>query len=415
MASHGVPRATAAVDKSEQARERERKQIERYKQLENDVTVRIKDKDYSADTLHLTSALLTQNPEYYTIWNWRRLLLLDVFNRELSENNSSPPPTTEPPTSTTAPTTPAQHELNLLLTEDLTFLLPLLKQFPKCYWIWNHRSWLLQTATTHLPLPTSLQLWQQELKLVNKMLDLDARNFHGWGYRREVVGNIETLMQRQWRGQDGQGETSHDEENKTAPTMTEQEFTYTTTKIEANLSNFSAWHYRSQLLPKLLAERARKSTRQTPDPQNNPTKLHRSRDLLRAETDLLTRALYTDPYDQSLWSYFSFITSVLADDREAKSSPEALLPLDHADRLAFLQELLAMLRELREDAEDCKFVLLALLEVGGVLGRVEGVEHGRGEVESGGKAEMGLWVAGLRELDPLRDGRWRDLGSRLGV
>ena len=36
--------------------------------------------------------------------------------------------------------------------------------------------------------------------------------------------------------------------------MTKQEFDYTTKMISSNLSNFSAWHNRSKLIPKLLTE-----------------------------------------------------------------------------------------------------------------------------------------------------------------
>lgn len=376
----------------------------------------IKAQDYSADTLHLTSALLTQNPEYYTIWNWRRLLLLDVFNKELASSaNEKPNPTPANPTPTSA-----QQELSLLISEDLAFLLPLLKQFPKCYWIWNHRSWLLQTATTHLLTATSLQFWQQELKLVSKMLDLDARNFHGWGYRREVVGNIEALLQRQQQKQEQEREQqpqkpqSQEQDqpqhpnDPTTTTLTSSELTYTTTKISANLSNFSAWHYRSQLLPKALKENLATSGTIT----TTSTRQQSAKEMLQAEFDLLTRALYTDPYDQSLWSYHRFLVSVLSSSYSLSSSADrdsGILTLEPADSKGFLSEQLHMLRELREDAEDCKFVLLALMEVAGVLnGRDEGVVFV-------GKAELGEWSRSLRELDPLREGRWRDMEGKLGV
>ncbi|KAK1059392.1 Rab geranylgeranyltransferase [Friedmanniomyces endolithicus] len=85
MQSHGIPRVAATtLDKSEQARNKERKQIIQYQALERDVVDRVKAKDYSDTTFQLTSQLLTQNPEYYTIWNYRRLVLQHVPARELA-------------------------------------------------------------------------------------------------------------------------------------------------------------------------------------------------------------------------------------------------------------------------------------------------------------------------------------------
>lgn len=72
------------------------------------------------------------------------------------------------------------------------------------------------------------------------MLSLDSRNFHGWGYRRSIVKALES------------NELGFQTKRET---MTEPEFQYTTKMIESNLSNFSAWHHRSKLLPRLLDER----------------------------------------------------------------------------------------------------------------------------------------------------------------
>ncbi len=72
------------------------------------------------------------------------------------------------------------------------------------------------------------------------MLSLDNRNFHGWGYRGKVITALEDAGPRLM------GE---------ATSMTEEEFQYTTKMIESNLSNFSAWHTRSKLIPRLLDER----------------------------------------------------------------------------------------------------------------------------------------------------------------
>ena len=72
------------------------------------------------------------------------------------------------------------------------------------------------------------------------MLSLDSRNFHGWGYRRTVVKALES---------------SKSSPNDALNSMAEQEFEYTTKMINVNLSNFSAWHNRSKLIPRLLDER----------------------------------------------------------------------------------------------------------------------------------------------------------------
>lgn len=132
-----------------------------------------------------------------------------------------------------------------LISADLTFLFPLLRKFPKCYWIWKYRLWLLEEASNLLPADNCIKFWLQELGLVGKLLNLDSRNFHGWGYRRTVVAAVESNQSRL---------------DKPLHSMTEQEFQYTTRMIEANLSNFSAWHNRSKLIPRLLNEQAANGT-----------------------------------------------------------------------------------------------------------------------------------------------------------
>jgi geranylgeranyl transferase type-2 subunit alpha len=124
-----------------------------------------------------------------------------------------------------------------LIKGDLDFIFPLMVQYPKCYWIWNYRLWLLDEANKRLETEVARELWNRELVLVGKMLTRDSRNFHGWAYRRGVLVQLESSKL--------QGKS-----------MVESEFEYTTKMVKAHLSNFSAWHYRSKLIPRLLAERA---------------------------------------------------------------------------------------------------------------------------------------------------------------
>lgn len=268
--------------------------------------------------------------------------------------------------------TVSQHEIQLIVNEDLMFLLPLLKQFPKCYWIWNHRAWLLATISKHLPVSNALEQWQKELGLVAKMLALDSRNFHGWGYRREVVTNLEALS--------GQS-------------MAEQEFAYATKMIQANLSNFSAWHARSQLIPRLLSERKSSSADR--------------KKLFDEEFDLITRALYTDPYDQSLWFYHQYLMSTL--DPSNQNSPSILEPCTNAERLEYLEQELDSVMEMLDGAEDCKYIYQALLEY---ATRYLEIEPGNKKVTT---KEMKEWLNELRKIDPLREGRWKDLEQKMNL
>ena len=134
---------------------------------------------------------------------------------------------------------PNYEALANLISDDLAFLIPLLRKFPKCYWIWSYRLWLLKEATHLLPAPEARDFWQQELALAGKMLNLDSRNFHGWGYRRTVTQALESDA-FQYKGLN--------------TNLTKPEFEYTTKMINSNLSNFSAWHSRSKLITKLLSE-----------------------------------------------------------------------------------------------------------------------------------------------------------------
>ena len=186
--------------------------------------MKVEAKEFTPDLLQQTAELLKKNPEYYTVWNHRRR----IFSFEFDNLKTS-----------TASGELNEHErisqtLDLLHL-DLQFLVPLLLKFPKCYWIWNHRLWLLEQGSVLLPRDKSLALWTEELGLVGKMLTRDSRNFHGWGYRRTVIDNIERLK---------------------STSMARNEFDYTTKMIGINLSNFSAWHNRSKLILRFLDEQS---------------------------------------------------------------------------------------------------------------------------------------------------------------
>ncbi|KAJ3361937.1 Rab geranylgeranyltransferase [Allomyces javanicus] len=175
----------------------------------------------TADALAATAALLGDNTEYYTIWNYRRELLAVVPDDKVAA---------------------LQQEL-VWLTRTI------LPCNPKSYWIWNHRRWTLETLAGILVAKQDaiVALWRGEMKLVDRFLDLDPRNFHAWDYRRYVVAQLRPYDAR----------------------LAEAEFQFTSTKVAQNFSNFSAWHQRS----KLFAEWLQQTNRAFPDALNDELEL----------------------------------------------------------------------------------------------------------------------------------------------
>ena len=338
-------------------------------------------RDYSAQTLQLVSQLLLLNPEYYTVWNDRRRVLLHGLlpaKSGLKEHGDAPP---EPGDGKSD----SENRVLALLQADLDFLIPLLRKFPKCYWIWNHRLWLLREAQDRVSKELARGLWQGELRLVSKMLVLDGRNFHGWGYRRVVVEQLESA------------DLDTRESGAGGMSMAEDELLYTTKMIEANLSNFSAWHYRSNLAPRVLVERKADGSAR--------------RAFLRAELETILAALYTDPYDQSLWAYHHWLMSHCLPGKRPEAGEAGLLvsDLDDGERRSLLSAEMDSIRELLEVEEDCKCTYEALVRYS--IGS-QGQPGAPGSAEDVG--EVRRWLGHLRRLDPLRTGRWDDVEAALG-
>ncbi|KAJ1983521.1 Rab geranylgeranyltransferase [Dimargaris cristalligena] len=200
--SHGVRRVKTTAEVQLLKKQKEAKLIDEYRQLTSAVFQKRKDLCYDDESFQLTTRLLRNNPELYTVWNYRREILLSRFD------------------------SCSEAEVTEACQAELDFFMEVIRFNPKCYWIWNHRLWALSTT----PSPN----WDMELRLVGKMLELDSRNFHGWDYRRYVIDKICSVQP----------------ENILA--INTREFDYTTQKIMENFSNFSAWHNRLKLLEMIL-------------------------------------------------------------------------------------------------------------------------------------------------------------------
>lgn len=203
-------------------------------------------------------------------------------------------------------------DVNEILDLDLDMTMSFLREHPKVYWIWNHRRWCLENVPECPDEETRLgwrkAVWKKEMRAVEMMLDVDARNcmhlfagqcasansghrlVHAWNYRRYVLASMPEK------------------------TLETKELEYTTRKIEANFSNFSAWHQRSKVYTSLWSQGTLDEHECKEKGSSKRAFAILSSVLLTAmcsprfpEFELVKQALYVDPYDQSSWLYHRWL------------------------------------------------------------------------------------------------------------
>ncbi|GJN23987.1 hypothetical protein PR202_gb11691 [Eleusine coracana subsp. coracana] len=194
---HGRPRRPAKPEDSEAAAAKAAK----LRELQTLVLHNHHSRTYTKDALGLSFKLLEINPEAYTAWNYRKLAFQHNFS-ELSEPEA----------------------IKSAVDDELIVVEIALRQNPKSYGAWYHRKWLLNQKLAPVD-------FKREFGLLDKLLKADARNFHGWNYRRFLA--------------------------RFMGVPDEEELKYTMDKISDNFSNYSAWHNRSILLSKLLMQQSK--------------------------------------------------------------------------------------------------------------------------------------------------------------
>ncbi|XP_029188106.2 geranylgeranyl transferase type-2 subunit alpha-like isoform X3 [Acropora millepora] len=189
--SHGRVKVRTTAEQAEAKRKEREKKLKIYNETTNRIHEKRKNGDMDKESLSLSEQVLSANPDYLTLWNFRREIFL-----HMKEENSA-------------------DALQEICQRELSFLTNCLQVNPKSYCVWHHRQWIME----FMPQPS----WKEELRLCNLFLSYDARNFHCWDYRRYTVNkaNISPV----------------------------DEFNFSTEKIRENFSNYSSWHYRSKLLP----------------------------------------------------------------------------------------------------------------------------------------------------------------------
>jgi hypothetical protein len=166
------------------------------------------------------------------------------------------------------------------LAKEIKSILPIMMKNPKSYLLWYHRVWcLVKYIEIELKLKTPLEesILIGEIGLCNKFFQKDDRNFHCWNYRVKLLSLISIYYQ------------------DTFQKFIEDELKFTLGKITVNFSNFSAWLYRSKLIPIYFIQ------------HNIKWNTKEALDFFKDDLELIKKAIYTDPKDQSPWNYLSWI------------------------------------------------------------------------------------------------------------
>ncbi|XP_059481314.1 geranylgeranyl transferase type-2 subunit alpha [Neocloeon triangulifer] len=221
---------TSAQEQEIKRKEREQK-VKIYTAVMGKIVKKREAGELDDEMMSLTSQTLVRNPDIYTLWNIRREIFV-AYKKEKNDEEMAP-----------------------LVDSEVRLTESCLQVNPKSYCAWHHRGWVLDLH----PSPN----WKRELALCTKFLMMDERNFHCWDYRRLAA-----------------------EKSGVSPI---DEFNFSTEKINDNFSNYSAWHYRSKLLPLTHPDAAGKALIE-PDKH-------------RQELELVQNAAFTDPNDTSAWFY----------------------------------------------------------------------------------------------------------------
>lgn len=347
------------------AAERDAKKIDYYRQL----TARLFDIRASmrrgcpitSELIDETTTLLNMNPEFYTAWNIRRQLLQGL--------GASDPLFAQ------------------LLCDDLKLLLALLRRFPKCYWIWNHRKWCLFELVALGKVD-----WNFEFDTISKLLELDLRNYHGWEYRRFVVSNMELAMASP--------------QDRTI--LCVKEFEYTTRKIKQNISNFSAWHNRSRLILQLQKLSLEPMLR-----EEIPACFASPYEILCHELQLTKTGMYMDSDDTSVWLYLQWlITCPLFVDDLIQNRREFTYIEVLEQQLLQVTELNSLEKSEHPDNLDHCWCLKMIVSIKCLMKkqrkRADGPQTDTKDANDSLNDEITLGLQRLAIIDPLRRGRYLD-------
>lgn len=264
--------------------EEEKKQIEdkltKISTINKTLLKKRANKEYDRASLDQTEKFSFLSPDFSTLWNYRREILAFIMDNEFKDD---------------------PLEQYKLMGKELEFLVKGIVRSPKSYTLWYQRQWAIEkglviekglTENESIEKRWQSKILESELKLCDKMLGMDERNFHCWNYRLQIAEYYLSEMAKRL-----QGSTEVDTFSVQCQFIS-KECLMAENLIKKNFSNFSAWHYRSKLMPKLHVK------------EEGRTYLI-PLEKIQEDLALLKHAFFTDPKDQSPWNYHEWLINLL--------------------------------------------------------------------------------------------------------
>ncbi|VDK50334.1 unnamed protein product [Anisakis simplex] len=263
---HFVKKVPTTEEENEARQKARQSKLRAYCTIRDRVFEKREKGELNSEILELTSKILVKNPDVYTFWNVRRAtisaLMAKVIYSDRDENEN---------------VENVIKRNDLMLSGEMFLTEECLKENPKSYSAWFHRAWALKRMTN-----CNIE---SELKMIDKALQYDSRNFHCWDHRRFVI--------------------------QLAGITPEQELKFTDQMINANFSNYSAWHYRSTLLPSVSPSDSDVILEEgTIERELKPLVTFLVRGIHLVVLQKLANAYFTDPEDQSAWKYTEWLIAM---------------------------------------------------------------------------------------------------------
>ena len=139
---------TSAEKEAERNVEREKKKL-MYQNCMNKIKSLFNSGNRSTELLNLMTKILESIPELATLWNWRKIILLDLFSKCVGKELSDVAVPDVVSDGTDDGVYHKEYEVKVpnkvdLISSEKLFVARCLEMNPKAYSLWSHRRWLVE-------------------------------------------------------------------------------------------------------------------------------------------------------------------------------------------------------------------------------------------------------------------------------